>query len=285
MLQQANSRGRAMILADGHVHFHACYDVARFLDAAADNFAAHDSAADAGVPRRWMLWLTEAREADFFDRLREGVALGRNTAGGQWTFEATPEDGAIRCRDGGGRIITLAAGRQIVTGEGVEVLALGTTERIRDGMPIGETLSRVCEAGALSVLPWGFGKWLGRRGSIITRQLGRAEPGELFLGDNSGRPALAPPPRQFTQAQAAGIRILPGSDPLPFPEECRNVASYGFRLDAADLRPDLVGQAKELLRQPGARVTPFGRRNTAWDVARNQIALRLARRTRTAAAS
>lgn len=274
-----------MILADGHVHFHACYDVARLLDAAADNFAACDSVADAGAPRSWMLWLTEAREANFFDRLREGMSVGRNTTAGQWTFEATPEDGAIRCRDGGGRVITLAAGRQIVTGEGIEVLALGTTERIRDGMPIGETLSRAREAGALAVLPWGFGKWLGRRGSIITRQLARAEPGELFLGDNSGRPALAPPPRQFKQAQAAGIRILPGSDPLPFPEECRKVASYGFRLDAADLRPDLVVQAKELLRQAGARVTPFGRRRTPWEVARNQLAMRLARRKPTAAAS
>lgn len=51
------------------------------------------------------------------------------------------------------------AGRQIVTAEKLEVLALGTDLDIDDGRPIREVLSLVTENGGLPVIPWGAGKW------------------------------------------------------------------------------------------------------------------------------
>ncbi len=39
---------------------------------------------------------------------------------------------------------------------------------------------------------------------------------------------LLPNPTQFNLAEANGMKILPGSDPLPFPQEAKRPMSYGF---------------------------------------------------------
>ena len=44
------------------------------------------------------------------------------------------------------------------------------------------------ESGALVVIPWGAGKWLGRRGAVLSRYLRSVDDPGIFLGDNGGRP-------------------------------------------------------------------------------------------------
>ena len=63
-----------------------------------------------------------------------------------------------------GQDLSIVAGRQIVTAENLEILALGFDAGLDDGLPIDEVILAVQAAGALCVLPWGFGKWTGKRG-------------------------------------------------------------------------------------------------------------------------
>jgi hypothetical protein len=161
-------------------------------------------------------------------------------------------------------LLLIIAGRQVATHEGLEVLALATCRQFEDGLSVLETLKQVRASGGLAVVPWGFGKWWGRRGTLLTDVL---ESGELdALGDNGGRPRILSEPRQFSMARSKGLPILPGSDPLPFPGQERRVGSFGFVLEgmlsartpARDLRRLLSARTRSVWRFGSLqRIGPF----------------------------
>lgn len=247
----------SVALVDSHVHFHACYDLPSFLDGALRNFR------KAGTGTGYLL-LTESAGAHWFRRWRDGL-----TAGG-WRFEPTMEEESLRARNGVGEGLVLVAGRQIVTRERLEVLALGKDLELSDGLPLHEVLERVRESGALPVLPWGFGKWWGRRGAVVSEALG--QNGELFLGDNGGR--LGPDPALFRRARKLGVRVLPGSDPLPFSRHTGLAGSYGFILPHA---VDFERPAETLLRRirESGQSRAFGRRAGLPRFLRDQVGMQL----------
>jgi len=267
-----------MVLVDTHVHVHACFDVARVFDAAAANFAA---AAHALASERFdaVLCLVASRGERFFDGVRTG-RTGRVWRGTRGFWEAEhgcePETLVVRC---GGTGLTLIAGRQLVTRERLEVLALGTTAPLPDGEPIETTLAAVRDAGAAAVLPWGVGKWLGARGAVIRRVLADPTWQHVFLGDNGNRLELGPDPAPFAAARRAGRAVLPGSDPLPLPGEEARVGAYGFAVDAA-LDPLRPAAALLALLESGSVFTAFGRREPLARFVGNQLALKLKGRLR-----
>lgn len=248
----------SVALVDSHVHFHDCYDLPAFLSGALRNFR------KAGQGGTGYLLLTESAGSRWFRRWRDGL-----TSGG-WRFEPTAEGESLRAVSGAGEGLFLIAGRQIVTRERLEVLALGRDLELLDGLPMRETLERVRESGALPVLPWGFGKWWGQRGAVVAETLG--QDGELFLGDNGGRLGLEPAP--FRQARRLGIRLLPGSDPLPFSRHEGLAGSYGFVLTHA---VDLDRPAEALLRRIRESGQPraFGRRAGLPRFLRDQVGMQL----------
>jgi hypothetical protein len=247
----------SVALVDSHVHFHACYDLPAFLNGALRNFRK----AGRGVG---YLLLTESVGADWFRQWRDGP----KTRG--WRFEPTSEEESLRAVNEAGERLFLIAGRQIVARERLEVLALGRDLELSDGLPVMETLERARESGALPVLPWGFGKWWGQRGAVMAAAL--RQDGELFLGDNGGR--LGPEPALFRQARRLGIRVLPGSDPLPFSRHEGVAGSYGFVLEHA---VDLNKPASTLLRRIRESGQPriFGRRAGLPRFLQDQIGMQL----------
>jgi hypothetical protein len=260
-MSTADPKPPAFALVDAHVHFHPCFDLQTFLDGALRNFRNARKAAEG----TGYLLLTESAGAHWFQRWRDGL-----NAGGGWRFELTPEDESLLAVSGTGERLVLVAGRQIVTRERLEVLALGRDLELPDGLPLVETLERVRESEALPVLPWGFGKWWGRRGAVVAETLGH--DGELFLGDNGGR--LGPEPALFRQARKLGIRLLPGSDPLPFARHAGLAGSYGFVLPHA---VDTDRPAATLLRRIRESGQPraFGRRAGLPRFLRDQVGMQL----------
>ncbi len=256
---------------DGHVHLHPGFSAAEFLNHVAANFS--DAAGRSGVGSSWtgVLLFTESKGADRFAEL---AAAG--DAAGDFRLEPTAEAASLLARSREGPVLLLVAGRQIVVDGRLEVLALCTTERFPDGASLATTLERVRTAGAVPVLPWGFGKWWGRRGERVARVVRSVAPGSLLLGDNGGRPRSLPAPPLFRLARSHGLPILAGSDPLPFPYQIRRVGSYGSIL--ADTELDSRHPAESLARALLAlRSTPpaFGRRVPlaafAWAQMRMQV--------------
>ncbi|HEX6114559.1 MAG TPA: methyltransferase domain-containing protein [Geminicoccaceae bacterium] len=261
----------ATLLVDAHVHLHGCFECGRLFDAAAANFARAKNDLRVEGDVYGCLMLTESAGVDQFAALAE-----RERDTGAWQLRSTEEPESLLATRSGILPVLVIAGRQIVSAEGIEVLALGTRAQMQDGRPLADTIDAVRAEGALAVLPWGFGKWWGERGRAVDAYLASVSPpGEIFLGDNGGRPTGLPMPRQFAHAPRRGVRILPGSDPLPHPGEVERIGSCGFvlRLDLDPRRPlaTLRSRLQTLERQP----VRFGRLQSPGRFVVNQLWLRL----------
>lgn len=271
------------VLIDAHVHLHDCFSPATFLESARLNFesaaAQHGWATPIGV-----LMLTESEGADWFGRLaRFGDGTESASPLGSWTITTTDDPSALEARQGSRRLI-IVAGRQVAAREGLEVLMLGTRAMVPDGGAITDIMAEARGAGALRVIPWGAGKWLFRRGRLLSGILTSQRSSDgFFLGDGAGRPFFWSRPDHFAVAERQGIRVLPGTDPLPFPPQETRAGSYGFRLEGPlDLTLPAEG-IKAALRNPASRLTPFGRLERALPFLRNQVAMQQRKRVRTAA--
>ena len=263
------------VLIDAHVHFHECFAPAAFLESARWNFELvarrHGWKAPVGV-----LMMTESEGVDWFGRLSRQAAGGGDGPQvplGAWTVEPTADAGALAAVSGNRRLL-IVAGRQVVVREGLEVLMLGTTATPADGRPLAEVLAEGARLGALRMIPWGAGKWLFHRGRLLREVMANQRSLDgFFLGDGAGRPFFWPTPSHFREAARRGIRVLGGTDPLPFPSQGGRAGSFGFRLEGAvDLSRPLES-IKAALLDPASRLTPFGRPERAVPFVRDQLAM------------
>jgi hypothetical protein len=265
------------ILIDGHVHFHECFSLAVSLSAAADNF--EEAAHSLGIRDTacFVLLLCEEEGYDNVHKLIEKVETQHKIDG--WSFSGTADSTTIVARHDNGRRLFIIAGRQIRTRDGLEVLALCTNAAHKDGMEIDVSISEVHETGAVAVLPWGFGKWLGRRGKHVMRLINRLDGHHLLLGDNSGRLAGFREPPLFKVARRAGISILAGTDPLPFPGQQRRVGKYGSILRGR-FNTDRAGVSIRSLLQDGRTVPDtYGARERPMAFLTNQLRMQAKKRT------
>ncbi|MGH2570752.1 MAG: hypothetical protein ACRDGR_05980, partial [bacterium] len=222
-----------------------------------------------------ILLFTEGAKERFFRALRDRA--GRPPEGG-WSFRRTNEEDSLLAIENGVLKMILVAGRQVVAAEDLEVLALGSDADFPDRQPIAETVERVRAQGALPVVPWGFGKWWFGRGKILAGLVESQDPSSFFLGDNRARLRGTPRPRLFARAKARGIRVLPGTDPLPFPAEEGLAGSYGFALDGAIELDRPAAHLKARLRDGGTAVLPYGRGEGIVPFVRNQVAMQKRKR-------
>jgi hypothetical protein len=268
-----------LLVIDGHVHIHDCFDIPRFFDSAFSNCLQAPRNAGCDRPHIPVLLLTEGRRQRVFQRIQEDAKKGENRIGndqtGGYRVFSTEEDESLRIQKMDGASLFLISGRQIVTEERLEVLALMTDSEIPDGLPMEETVAAAAKEGSLSVIPWGFGKWIGRRGRILKRFMDKANRPDFFLGDNGGRPAFLPEPTHFSIGKEMGIRILPGSDPLPFPSETDRAGSFGFALRVSIDPGRPAHGIRTALSDHATLPEPYGRLETPFRFLRNQIAMQM----------
>ncbi len=275
------------LFVDAHVHLHVCFPLGSFLNAAVRNM--RQAAGDLNLPvasSRLILLLTESSGNDAFQRLADYAAGSartghdeRDSDGRTWTFHQTKESGGLQARRSDGAELFVAAGRQIVTQENLEVLALMTPSFFQEREPLAQTVQSVHDAGGIPVIPWGFGKWMGRRGRVLEGYVEK-NPGRVWLGDNGGRPMFRSRPALFSVVEQQGGRVLPGSDPLPFASEAHNVASFGFMAEGPFIPEKPLVSLKNMLHDPETSLRPYGRLERPMRFARNQIAMQFRKRMR-----
>ena len=263
-LAQPVSEGALFV--DAHVHFHDAFNLDRFLGAARRNIAA--GARQAGEPAvaAGCLLMTESAGTNYFWKW---MRQARESGSGAFALTAEdcslfvpppchgPGPSAHRRTSVAGCVapgpmsndktaasiygvtdqddvaLYVIAGRQIVCSENLEVLALMTSSQFPELRPIRETIRAVLDAGALAVLPWGFGKWSGGRGRVIREIIDTTRPDRVFLGDNGGRLVMGQRPALFAHGESLGWMTLPGSDPLPMKAQAVRAGSYGCVLRGA----------------------------------------------------
>ena len=252
-------------ITDTHVHLYPCYDPGALFSHALRNLAelrrslAPAERQGAAADRvQYALFLTEARQNRFFRRLCDGGVrmpqeLGRLEPAGRDCLVARGGEAA------GG--LYLFPGRQIVTRDGIEVLALLADLDIPDGRPLDEVMGRVLAEGAVPVLPWSPGKWFGARGEIVRQVLEQVSPAEVLVGDTTLRPYGWHEPMLMRAAAAHGFRVVAGSDPLPFAGEERWAGRYGTVFGAALDDASLTDGARRMLLDPKVTLRRCGRRS------------------------
>ena len=228
----------SLVVADTHVHLYPCYDTALALASLAANLGRTPAAAHAA-------FFAERHDCRAFAALLEGPA---RPAGGAIEILRLPDPGALLLAAAGAPPVHLFAGRQIVTAERIEVLALLATVAPVDGLPAERVVTAVLEAGGVPVLGWSPGKWWRGRGRLVRALLERFGAEALLLGDTALRPAFSPQPPIMREARRRGAGVLAGSDPLPFPGEERLLGSYAS-IFAGTIDPSRpVESARRLLR-------------------------------------
>ena len=256
------------ILIDTHVHIYDCFDIDIFLNSAWQNFRRQAAGQFTGV-----LLLTESGDYHWFETLLSQVGEGASSSYG-WKFYPTDETCSLRATDAQGRTLYLIAGRQIVTAEKLEVLALISDLTFPDGLSATDTIKAIQASGGIAVLPWGVGKWVGKRGQLVTQLLQQPELSPLFLGDNSGRPQFWSRPHYFSWVEQQGTPVLLGTDPLPLSSEVSRPGQFGLIL-TTELDKNAPGRSiKTSLLTSAASWQPYGSLETPWRFVRNQLALK-----------
>jgi hypothetical protein len=254
---------------DGHVHFHTLDRVAPTLDAAAVNFRAMSRGSDR--PLGAVLLAQTANERVFEALLASAPVPG-------WSFVPAQDEPETLIAQNGMATVVVVCGRQVRTNDGLEVLALGTRQEFADGLTLSEAVDAVQRSGALTVLPWGFGKWFGGRGKRIAAVLDARGADALFVGDNGGRATLMGVPVLIRTSAQKGFRVLSGTDPLPVAGDYRRVGGFGFLagIEVPEAAPWRALRAWLIARR--ASPEPYGRTCGPVRFAVNQIALRLGSR-------
>ena len=274
-------------LVDAHVHLYQGFDLSRAFSAAQRNLRSHVSSAVEGRVDA-CLCLTEDRYHDVFSTLENFESpdwtLMRHEDGrairAQATGEPTSRDGDASSNRSGELKLWLFAGRQIITSERLEVLALlvdpGEARRLVDGLSLPETVARVDACGGLAVLPWAFGKWWFSRGRLVSDFV-RTCSSPLFLGDNGGRwqglGGLLPE----ALAAESGRCVLPGSDPLPLTGQEDRIGRYGFSLAGAIDEDAPAASLCSKLQSLGRSPRPMGTKVSLAEFLLDQWRLRTAR--------
>jgi hypothetical protein len=259
---------KTRLMVDGHVHIYDCYNLETFFNTAVKNLEHfYDTSYSNGSPYERILLLTEGKNNNFFSQFKEKGTFPNDSG---YHFLNTKEEVSIILAKENKRLCYLLKGRQIVTKENLEVLAIGSGQTIEDGIPIETVLERIMDKEEMAVLAWGFGKWLFGRSKIIKRIIKNYNSPDLLVGDNSARPTFWPIPRLFKRARALNISIINGSDPLPFAGEETKVGSYGFSVEGDFNENEPAKSLRDILVSPGLTIGFFGRRDNTISFFRRQ---------------
>ena len=238
------------VVADTHVHLYPCYDLGAALAFLCANLVRHGEGVRAG-------FLTERGDQRIFAALRDGSLL----PGAGVSVQRLPEAGTLLL-ESEGRQVYLFGGRQIVTAERIEVLALGADIDLADGLTAERVIAAVQAADGVPVIGWSPGKWWRSRGRLVGELLRRSRPGDLLLGDTALRPRTGLEPPLMREARRRGLGVIAGTDPLPLPGEERLLGTYAAVFEGAFDQKQPLQSALRLLRSPSAHAGNCGTRGT-----------------------
>ncbi|NOY17146.1 MAG: hypothetical protein GXP23_09495 [Gammaproteobacteria bacterium] len=261
------------LFVDAHVHFYDCFDPCTFFGSAYANLSPTTEAAMDNEISVKVLLLTETPGEKGFLRLldaSEDLAQPICTGSESWYSHATEETGSVSLRNRSGKVLYVIAGRQIVSHEGLEVHALATDALFDEGRPLLELIEAINRSGGVAAVPWGTGKWLGRRGKVLTSMSRQFVQAGVLLSDSGIRPWVWPRSGLFN----SGPRVIAGTDPLPISTEACRTGSFGFST-IAPWDPERPSRSMRIiLKNQQLVMTRFGRPQGVWQFLSRQRAIR-----------
>lgn len=257
------------LFIDGHVHLYRPEDVEETLSMASRNFI--NCANAEGVAAHYgLLLLADPPALPGFEWITQ--RLSHEAASCEtWEIVARSDRHVLHTRKANSLPIAIIAGRQITSSEGLEILIFPRTAAGDENSPIQKLVERAISENGLVILPWGVGKWFGRRGQLIDQILGDREHARVLVGDNGGRPRFWKRVRILDKARARGVFDIAGTDPLP--GEWDRVGTFGIHVAAPVDHSWATTDFVDLLSEKGMR--HFGQLASLSDFLKQQIAAQL----------
>ena len=258
-------------LVDAHVHLYRLFNPLDIVEAASTNFARLASELDLGSNAPGFLLLTQTESEPPPIEVFAGLPQ-------KWQHTVIDDLGTLLIKHESHPDLYIVPGWQVITREGLEVLALASKHIPPSNRSAAETLGAVQRADGLPVLPWGIGKWTGSRESEIRRLIEEAEFTNVFFGDISGRLNLLSRPHLLSMAETAGHKVLAGTDPLPLAGEAQKIGRFGF---GAQFDPDQpVESLKAWLQSESKTPQAAGKTETLTRFLKLQLTIQIKKRLR-----
>ncbi len=260
-----------LILVDTHTHYYPFCSFTKYFDYAYLNMQTAAKENNSAQSFSAILCLLETATSHNYQDLLD--IANSTTKMGEWQLESLDDNKLLKLSQSDEKELYILPGQQIITSENLELLIIGNTEKIPHKKSVNTYLEKYSKAHLL-ILPWGVGKWLGKRGRIVS-QLIQHKNYAFTLGDNSARPSLWRYVPQFTQARKKGIRILAGSDPLPIHKQYKKVAIYGSAMTGSLQQQGLADQLREIILNAETDIKNYGHRDGLLRFVFNQLLLRI----------
>ncbi|MDZ7316455.1 MAG: hypothetical protein ONB24_10060 [candidate division KSB1 bacterium] len=253
---------------DGHVHVYPMFDVERMIGCSLANFR-NNQCREGGGEEPVRIWLlTERQDCSFFS-----TALEYESAVYRFLPSAEAESLMVFDRRSDAPMLWIAAGRQYVTRERVEICALLCRFSAADGLyDAKDAVHAVRQAGGIASVNWAPGKWWGSRGRVVEQLLRDFSPSELLISDTTMRPLGWPKPHLMREAEKNGFRLLCGSDPLPFRGEERWAGAYSCYTEG-EFNPERPADSLRKLLSSGAPLSACGKRSSPFQFALRQFSI------------
>ncbi len=276
-MKQKTHQHQSWIFADGHVHIYSNFKEFSCLAWAMENFdkaaAKHNSTAR--IDR--VLFLAESNGYDWFKQQEAFARTDPHSLLGTYERKITNESNSLIFRETSEKYLVVIAGRQIVSSEKLEVLAMGLTEALPDGLPLQQIIAEINDRNCIAVLPWGVGKWLGKRKQILASLITKVPRANVFMADNGNRPFFWPLPDFFETSRQLYSGDLAGSDPLPLKNQEKRIGSYGFCFHGPLELEHPFHFLREKIIHNSSSFQTFGNKAGPFSFLSNQIAMRLKR--------
>lgn len=264
-----------LVLVDSHVHYYPFCTYSEFFETIYHNMSAWARELTHENHFSGIIFLCETKNSSSFLELRDMAGIESNA--GEWVIATVEGEDMLRANNGYGRDILIVPGTQVITAENLEILLIGSSHKIPHGKPARSYIDGT-NRSLVIIIPWGVGKWLGKRGKVIEDIITSAKHSVFAVGDNSGRPAVWSHVSQFKQAKNQGISILPGSDPLPVAGQHKKVGGSGIAFYGSSDPGDLLDQLKrKILHSPDSQFIPYGKHDNIWQFLAAQVMLRIKR--------
>jgi hypothetical protein len=252
---------KSAVLMDGHVHLYPEYDLKQAFRYGTENIqkCLRNSrlASAENIITVWLL--TERWDCNFFQQM---VTAPKKFSDGEVKLSPASEKTAVMLERKGFPKTFIFAGRQLVSKDGLEILALATDYFVKDRtLATSELIAAVNQSGGVPVLNWAPGKWFFNRGKIVRKLLDTSQPKDFVVGDNPLRPVCWPMPGLMKYASQKHFKVIAGSDPLPFAGEEKNIGTYCFATAAEFDENRPVSSVRKLLKASDLPTSILGKRN------------------------
>lgn len=257
-------------LIDTHAHYYTFCSFSDYLETSFTN--ANLASGQDNEDALLVLCLMETATSDWYEQLL--INAQKKLPLGNWKLTAEDEGNHLRAIDHQRRTVLIIPSHQIISSEKLEVLIIGVRNRIQHGQNAQTYIEKFSD-DKLVILPWGVGKWLGRRGRLIGHLINLWSPHRFVLGDNRGRPLLWSNVPAFKKARQLGIPVIAGSDPLPLSGQQKFSAAYGILTDEVPPQKNLAEYLRDLLLKRSMGFTrDYGTRDNLTNFFCSQVMLR-----------